>query len=231
MQTFDRQSSGEYSSSPLASTVSARDYKSATDLAVTYDMRGRGDGDVVNTLCTDHASRPSDYCPVVALQDVRGVDKAQNGRGYNADGTAYTVDAMATQGVAIGFNGDQSEKARSMGERVDQAPCLRTDGPAHVAMAFDTYNQSTGDVTQTLRNPHGTSGDALPAVHQDTSVRRLTPIECERLQGLPNEWTLVPWRGKPESECPDGPRYKGIGNGQTVNVMEWLARRIAERMP
>lgn len=161
-------------------------------------MRGRGNGDTVNTLCTDHASRPSDYCPVVALQDVRGVDKAQNGRGYNADGTAYTVDAMATQGVAIGIDEEQNAHVELMG-------CLKA--------------RETGG---------GFEGSVMTSM---SSVRRLTPIECERLQGLPNEWTLVPWRGKPESECPDGPRYKGIGNGQTVNVMEWLARRIAERMP
>jgi len=66
---------------------------------------------------------------------------------------------------------------------------------------------------------------AQPA-HQGMSVRRLTPRCCERLQGLPDDWTLIPWRGKPAADCPDGPRYKGIGNGQTVNVMRWLAERI-----
>jgi len=99
--------------------------------------------------------------PCVVIQDVRGLDKKQNGRGYNADGTSYTVDAMAT-------------------------PCVATD----------------------------------------MQVRRLTPRECERLQGLPDDWTLIPWRGKSAADCPDGPRYKGIGNGQTVNVMRWLAERI-----
>ena len=54
----------------------------------------------------------------------------------------------------------------------------------------------------------------------------MTPRCCERLQGLPDDWTLIPWRGKPAADCPDGPRYKGIGNGQTVNVMRWLAERI-----
>ena len=57
-------------------------------------------------------------------------------------------------------------------------------------------------------------------------VRRLTPIETERLQALPDNWTLIPWRGKPAEDCPDGPRYKGVGNGQTVTVMKWLADRI-----
>ena len=57
-------------------------------------------------------------------------------------------------------------------------------------------------------------------------VRRLTPRECERLQGFPDDWTLIPWRGKPAEECPDGPRYKAIGNSMAVPVMRWIGERI-----
>ena len=56
-------------------------------------------------------------------------------------------------------------------------------------------------------------------------VRRLTPLECERLQGLPDNWTAVPYRGKPAA---DGPRYQAIGNGMAVPVMRWIAQRIAQ---
>lgn len=59
------------------------------------------------------------------------------------------------------------------------------------------------------------------------SVRRLTPRECERLQGFPDDWTLIPWKGRPAEECPDGPRYKAIGNSMAVPVMRWLGERIA----
>ena len=58
-------------------------------------------------------------------------------------------------------------------------------------------------------------------------VRRLTPTECERLQGFPDGWTKVPYRGKPADECPDGPRYKALGNSMAVPVMEWIGARIA----
>ena len=58
-------------------------------------------------------------------------------------------------------------------------------------------------------------------------VRRLTPRECERLQGFPDDWTKVPYRGKPAEECPDGPRYKAIGNSMAVPVMRWIGERIA----
>jgi len=65
------------------------------------------------------------------------------------------------------------------------------------------------------------------AVYQASmAVRRLTPVECERLQGFPDNHTLIPWRGKDASECPDGPRYKALGNSMAVPVMRWIGERI-----
>nr|DAG44417.1 MAG TPA: Cytosine specific methyltransferase [Caudoviricetes sp.] len=60
------------------------------------------------------------------------------------------------------------------------------------------------------------------------SVRRITPRECERLQGFPDDWTKIPYRGKPADECPDGPRYKAIGNSMAVPVMRWIGERIGK---
>lgn len=59
---------------------------------------------------------------------------------------------------------------------------------------------------------------------QGMSVRRLTPRECERLQGFPDDYTLIPYRNKPAS---DGPRYKALGNSMAVPVMNWIGQRIA----
>lgn len=56
--------------------------------------------------------------------------------------------------------------------------------------------------------------------------RRLMPLECERLQGFPDDWTRVPYRGRPAEECPDGPRYKACGNSMAVPVMRWIGERI-----
>jgi DNA (cytosine-5)-methyltransferase 1 len=55
------------------------------------------------------------------------------------------------------------------------------------------------------------------------AVRRLLPVECERMQGLPDDYTLIPYRGKPGA---DGPRYRAIGNSMAVPVMRWIGRRI-----
>lgn len=58
--------------------------------------------------------------------------------------------------------------------------------------------------------------------------RYISPTECERLQGFPDDYTAIPWKGKPSSECPDGPRYKALGNSMAVPVMRWIGERIAK---
>jgi len=65
-----------------------------------------------------------------------------------------------------------------------------------------------------------------PAVKQNMKVRRLTPIECERLQGFPDDYTRIPYRNKEAEQCPDGTRYKAIGNSMAVPVMRWIGERI-----
>jgi DNA (cytosine-5)-methyltransferase 1 len=58
------------------------------------------------------------------------------------------------------------------------------------------------------------------------AIRRLTPKECERLQGFPDDWTKIPYRNKEADQCPDGPRYKACGNSMAVPVMRWIGERI-----
>lgn len=69
-------------------------------------------------------------------------------------------------------------------------------------------------------------GDSAPSVLGYDAVRRLTPIECERLQGMEDNYTRVPYRGRPAEQCKDGPRYKAIGNSMSVEVLTWLGMRI-----
>jgi len=89
----------------------------------------------------------------------------------------------------------------------------------------------TGDVSHALTAPkrHWSSEDGTgrspPTISINMQVRRLTPVECERLQGFPDNYTNIPWRKKPES--PDGPRYKALGNSMAVPVMQWIGERIA----
>jgi DNA (cytosine-5)-methyltransferase 1 len=61
-------------------------------------------------------------------------------------------------------------------------------------------------------------------------VRRLLPVECERLQGFPDNYTAIPWRKKGADECPDGPRYKALGNSWAVPVVRWIGQRIQSHL-
>ena len=86
--------------------------------------------------------------------------------------------------------------------------------PALTASNDSSRSPQSSEVTQ-----------QVTAVHSVTmQVRRLTPTECERLQGFPDQYTNIPWRKKPES--PDGPRYKALGNSMAVPVMNWIGQRI-----
>jgi len=107
-------------------------------------------------------------------------------------------------------------------------------GTPLVPIAFDckgTEVQFSEDGSHpTLRsmghnNSHQNAGGHA-AISLASAVRRLTPRECERLQGFPDDYTQVPWRKKIAENCPDGPRYKALGNSMAVNVMRWVGRRI-----
>jgi DNA (cytosine-5)-methyltransferase 1 len=252
--TFDPQSSGEYGTQPVASTVAARDYKSASDLiAKVYethpaDSRVKEMGDVSQTV-TSRWGTGGGNVPLVqtiALQDVSGRDKKQNGKGWNDDGVSYTIDTHATQGVVEAYSLREDAKANNFSATpLHVTPALQALRPSvqsHHAQTFVTQPipintmtvqgrpsdngrmglgiGSEGDPQNTITKAHS------HAVFHQMAVRRLTPIECERLQGFPDGYTDIPWRGKDES--PDGQRYKAMGNSMAVPVMRWIGKRIKE---
>ena len=99
-----------------------------------------------------------------------------------------------------------------------------------MAVAFDMRGREGGAMPE---GPHDTAniraadgGSSRSYVAQPMAVRRLTVEECEALQGFPRGFTRIPWRGKEPEDCPDGPRYKALGNSMAVNCMEWLGQRI-----
>lgn len=106
-----------------------------------------------------------------------------------------------------------------------------TDQCAQV-VAFDLRGREGGAMPE---GPHDTAniraasgGSSRSYVAAPWAVRRLTPRECERLQGFPDDATLIPYRKKPADKCADGPRYKALGNSMAVNVIDWIGERIAE---
>jgi len=114
-------------------------------------------------------------------------------------GSLSANEGMKQRTYVAAFKAGQGSKAGGIGFSIEQAPTLT----------------SSDSGTQ-----------AAPALLKNNKVRRLTPIECERLQGFPDNWTKIPWRNKTVADCPDGPRYRAIGNSMAVPVMSWIGKRI-----
>jgi DNA (cytosine-5)-methyltransferase 1 len=93
------------------------------------------------------------------------------------------------------------------------------------AVAVDVYNQAIdGDVAATVTSAVGGTNTSGPKImHHNMAVRKLTPVECERLQGFPDGYTNI------KENCPDGHRYKAMGNSMAVPVMRWIGKRIEDR--
>jgi len=102
-------------------------------------------------------------------------------------------------------------------------PAMHQGGAAILQpIGFDAYNNDvTGDVSKTIDT--GLNYHHVPNILQSMAVRRLTPVECERLQGFSDNYTNIQSKGKP---TPDGPRYKALGNSMAVPVMRWIGERI-----
>ena len=170
---------------------------------------------------------------VIAIQEraiAENPTSGPDGIGVRTDGLAYTLEAR-TVPQAIAFSskdygadaGAIAPTLRSMGHDGSHANAGR-----QVAVAFDMRGREGGSQ---FEGPHDTAniraadGGSSRSYVAASAVRRLTPRECERLQGFPDDYTLIPYRGKPAA---DGPRYKALGNSMAVPVMRWIGERIAE---
>ena len=123
-----------------------------------------------------------------------------------------------TETLPISFSGQMSDPSWSFGI----SETLQAKNPRAVAFAKNTRDEvrKMAVVGALAANP---GMKQTSYIRQDTAVRRLTPIECERLQGFPDGYTLIPYRGKPAA---DGPRYKALGNSMAVPCMRWIGERI-----
>jgi DNA (cytosine-5)-methyltransferase 1 len=100
---------------------------------------------------------------------------------------------------------------------------LSTHQDQQIAVGFNT--NARPDEMKFLNEKSNTlTRSQNSGIYHEMAVRRLTPVECERLQGFPDNYTNIPWRKKEES--PDGPRYKAMGNSMAVPVMNWIGKRI-----
>jgi site-specific DNA-cytosine methylase len=128
------------------------------------------------------------------------------------------------------FKPGQSEAAGGTFVTDGYAPTLQAinNGSTAVPAVVFAQNQSgevrtSGGVMGTLNTNANASVRSTPMIQQSMAVRRLTPVECERLQGFPDGWTDIRPKGK---DTPDSPRYKALGNSMAVPVMRWIGERI-----
>ena len=147
------------------------------------------------------------------------------GEGFDAseDGTGRGVPLVSS---AYGFQGRGSnihidnDITGTIGTNCDRA----SGGAPCVAIGF--HGSQDPDVSGDVTHPAGRNVGLETCAMVGSTVRRLTPRECERLQGFPDNYTRIAWRGKAPEDCPDGPRYKAIGNSWAANCPRWLGRRI-----
>lgn len=164
-------------------------------------------------------------------------------------GSNMPGEPLSKNGIPGGYAGRRQEadanivafmptESFSSGDNINVAPTLRvgsglSERGEPPAVAFQERGRSDGrsvewqeGVAYSLNAPSGGGRRQEMNVAASWAVRRLMPVECERLQGFPDGFTDVPWRGK--SVASDGPRYKALGNSMAVNVMRWIGQRIAK---
>lgn len=209
------------------------DFESETFVATTLRARdlSRGvDSDCTDTLIAHTLRAKSNLAHRPDIDTL--VTHSLRGEGFDAseDGTGRGTPLVP---VTLAFTQNQRDEVRPL--TVAGALAAEPGTKQQTYVAFDckagTGFQSVAadGVTPTLRAMSAlgrdNSGGQL-AVQHDMAVRRLTPRECERLQGFPDDYTQILWRKKAAEDCPDGPRYRALGNSMAVPVMRWIGRRI-----
>ena len=133
-------------------------------------------------------------------------------------------DAQQGHLLPIAF-GAQNSASQGDSVSTEVTPTLDKSKTPAVVTGWSEELNALQDLQPTIQRG-GAGGRHEGVMQPDMQVRRLTPTECERLQGFPDGYTQIPWRNKAAGDCPDGPRYKAMGNSMAVPVMRWIGERI-----
>jgi DNA (cytosine-5)-methyltransferase 1 len=186
-------------------------------------------GDPAFTITKGHSHAVAQPMPINTMVALRHNALGRGtGFGIGDEGDpAYTITKGHSHAVA-------QPVAYGVGESPDTAHCLRSgaskadkhESTTYVAQPFQQTSDCLTAAYGTKWNGNASADNGSLFASHGMAVRRLTPVECERLQGFPDGYTAIPWRKKEASECPDGPRYKALGNSMAVPVMRWIGARI-----
>jgi DNA (cytosine-5)-methyltransferase 1 len=211
-------------------------------IAFTLEARNKAQAVAFDTTqITSKANRsnpqPGDPChPIAAGAHPPAVAYRTNAAGQ-VDAQGEVAEALITQtGPCTQFVAFSCKDCGA--DAAETSPTLRAmshsgshaNAGGQVAVAFYMRGREGGSMpegchdTANIRAASG--GSSRSYIAAPMAVRRLTPRECERLQGFPDDYTLIPWRGKPAELCPDGNRYKALGNSMAVPVMHFIGKRI-----
>lgn len=189
-----------------------------------WDARGNGDGETVPTMTGDHNNRVTDYTAICINGPVTGTLDASYYKGTGArNGQERPVVYCIGNGQAD--NTDIHDKCLTLSTMHDQQAVMVT--------AVDCRNGRESEVNGTLqaKGNGGTSLNLNNVCRKGTMVRRLTPLECERLQGYPDGWVFIgDWtdeNDKKHKEA-DAPMYKALGNSIALPFWYWLLKRISD---
>jgi DNA (cytosine-5)-methyltransferase 1 len=185
-------------------------------------QNGGGYGDANEGLgITEDGVGPLSRSQVQAV--AYGIDEEQNAT-EDFFGTLKAREKGGGFEGAVAFKTGNSAKARSLGESEHVSPTLGAAAGGNTTPAVAVAENQRGelresDCTDSLKGTGGKPGQGYQAVRDGFSVRRLTPRECERLQGFPDGYTNIPGAS-------DSGRYKALGNSMAVPVMRWIGERI-----
>jgi DNA (cytosine-5)-methyltransferase 1 len=170
----------------------------------------------------------------------RAPEAGPQGKEYLLDGSAYCMDSRGQPQAVAHVVGALACNTGPNGHDAGNFACNQAVDAGHVlpvAQPIGCFKGGQGSaaggigydehISPTL-NAADSGSNRTPALMQGMAVRRLTPVECERLQGFPDNYTNIPWRKKDES--PDGPRYKALGNSWAVPNVRWIGQRIQENL-
>jgi len=195
---------------------------------VAHTLRGEG-----FDASEDGTGRGTPLVPVAFAENSRHELRLEGGDGQRT-GALSTGGGKPGQGVPMSaFPANLSGTQHASAE--DVCPALGAANPTAVGMFYAGQGAKAGsiaysaDVAPTLKaSDSGTN--RVPSAHIGMQVRRLTPVECERLMGFSDDYTAIPWRKKPADQCPDGPRYKALGNSWAIPCVSWIGERIARQI-
>ena len=220
---------------------SGKDYKAFAQNTRDEVRLIGGDGEIAfapetaRTLTARYDGSPChDRGPdVVAFaQNTRDEVRLIGGDGQISGALAAQPGMKQTTYVAVGSREVAGALTANYGKQPDSSDtslgpnlAITTTGVRYGEHQQDTLHCEDG-VLNTLPGGHNNSAGHYTKTVVGSAVRRLTPVECERLQGFPDNFTAIPWKKKGPEQCPDGPRYKALGNSMAVPVMRWIGERI-----